>query len=87
MNREELSKLPVGTFKCYFKGEPALLEKIRSNIVYLKHDKGNYKGAGRTIEPFKYSWCIYAPYNNHVHEPLDLSEIIFSISNTPLGEL
>lgn len=87
MNREELIELSEGTFKCYFKGEPALLVKGEDTYVYLKHNNCDYKGSGKSKAPFKYSWCIFSPYNRHVHGVLNLSEIVFDTSNVPLGEL
>ena len=87
MHREELSELPVGTFPCFFKGEPALLVKEPDKFVYLKHNRDYYRGSGINIKPFKYSWCIYSPQYSKVHEPMNLSEIVLNNSNMPLGEL
>lgn len=87
MNREELSKLPIGTFKCLFAGKPALLVKECNSYTYLKHNKFAYRGSGVVKEPFKYSWCVYSPNSKYVHEPLNLSKIVFNPSNISLGEL
>lgn len=81
MDREDFKKLPMGRTPVLFKGERAVLVKegnvVGSFNVSLKHNKVRFSGGGERIKGFKYSWYLYNGRDINVHEPLNLSDIVF----------
>lgn len=81
MIKEDFKKLPFGHTPVLFKGERAVLVKeenlVGSFNVTLKHNKVRFSGGGERIKGFTYSWYVYNGRDTNVHEPLDLSDIVF----------
>lgn len=80
MIKEDFKRLPMGHLPVLFKGERAMLVKeeniVGSFNVALKHNNPRFRGGGERIKGFEHSWYIYNGRDTHVHEPLNLSDIV-----------